>query len=100
MGSKTPPPDKSAQIMPLEDHSSGRPAPLNGSAASRTLQRIAGALQIPLSVLYNASDTVGTASSNDITSECLTLLRAYQRIRDPEERRRLLALVDEAAQPT
>ena len=95
--------------MSSEDDNSGRSAMPNGSGKSLTLRRIAGALQVPPSALYAPPNAVGSASQSGsspvafdgrIEDECLTLLRAYQRIRDPEERRRLLALVDEAAEPT
>jgi len=96
MGSKTPPLNWSSPEAHPEDDLVRRPDPSDGSAASLLLRRIAGALQVPPSTLYNPPNAVGSTPNGDIESECLTLLRAYQGVRDPEERRRLLALVQEA----
>jgi len=104
MGSKTPPSTKPTQNAPSEDDASDRFVPPDGSAAGRTLRRVAAALQVPPSTLYSPLNAVssnhGTDSdqwSADLDQERLALLRAYASISDPEERRRILTLVQEAA---
>ncbi|MGU3665574.1 hypothetical protein ACLBX9_15445 [Methylobacterium sp. A49B] len=81
-----------------------------GTAASerarrvRLLRRVADALQVPESSLY---DTVrgplppedgSSATDEDRERQCAALLRAYRRIQDPAERRRLLELVQATAE--
>ena len=63
---------------------------------------------MPPAVLYNLPNAVDprmhttaeAALSGRIDIEGAELLRAYIRISDPEERRRILALVQASAEPT
>ena len=70
----------------------------------RLLRRVAEALQVPEASLYGTvtspSETgVGRAVLEvDLAGQCSALLDAYRNIRDPEERRRLLALVEAASE--
>lgn len=70
----------------------------------RLLRRVADALQVPEASLYDAvarsspTKTGSDAPGDDLASQCAALERAFRRIRDPEERRRLLALVQAAAE--
>jgi hypothetical protein len=102
MGSKTPLNRRSPVAHPDDDLVSCR-APNDGPAGSLLLRRIAGALQVPPGALYAPPDSVGMAARPDalggVEDECVLLLHAYHRIRDPETRRRLLILVQEAAEP-
>jgi hypothetical protein len=76
------------------------------SATSLRVLRVADALQVDQSVLYNPPNAValtretnGNRSSGaGLDQDCEALLHAYRRIRDPEERQRLLVLVQEAAE--
>ena len=73
----------------------------DGREARALLQRIADAIQVPTSTLYRLSNAVHAPSPDpELACECAALLDAYQRIPDPDVRRRLLALVEEAAEPT
>ncbi|WP_267428354.1 hypothetical protein [Methylobacterium sp. GC_Met_2] len=77
------------------------------SKAVAQLRQIAGALQLPLSVLFDLpeqrdaaierSDSTAFSTSN-MSIECVALLRAYSSVRDPTERQRLLKLVQAAAE--
>jgi hypothetical protein len=75
-------------------------APNDGPAGNLLLRRIAGALQVPPSALYSLPNAIGAGSPSDVNtvvrdieSECVAVLLAFRRIRDPEMRRRLLALM-------
>jgi hypothetical protein len=108
MGSKA----RSLSKHPLsgldEEDVSGRISSLGRPTASRLVDRIAEALQVPPAVLYNPPDALAAAPrvagdhtlSTDLDRECAALLGAYRRIRDLSERQRLLALVQEAAERT
>ena len=106
MGSRTPPRSKLSLDEPSEDDTFGRPTSLDDGASRRLLERIAGALQVPRAALYELPDAAssvqglvdGGTTVAGLERECTALLRTYQRIQDPEERRRLLALVQEAAE--
>lgn len=102
MRSKTPPPSHPVQDDPAADDLLNRPTPSEGPAASLLLRRIAEALQVPLSTLYRPPNAVGAGSPSEVVpdSECEALLHAYRRIPDPEMRRRLLTLMQAAAEQT
>ena len=97
MGTKTPPSSKPTPLASSERDIGDRFAWPDGPVVSPILQRVASALQVPLSTLYNPPNGGGPTPHGDTEGECATLLRAYQSIRDPEERQRLLTLVQEAA---
>jgi hypothetical protein len=102
MGSKIPPSSWSSEAIPQEDGRLDRPAPFEGPASNKLLRRIAGALQVPPSALYAPPDAVSIAVQPDalgrVEDECVLLVHAYRLIRDPEMRRRLLILAQEAAE--
>lgn len=106
MGSKMPLNRRSPVAHPDDDLVSCA-APNDGPAGNLLLRRIAGALQVPPSALYTLPNAVGLGSppeadtvtrAGDIDGECAALLLAYRRIRDPEMRRRLLIVMQEAAE--
>ena len=99
MGSKTPPISRLPQDEPLEDEGLHRSGPTAQPAPNPLLQRIAEALQVPSAALYDLPNAVDTTSSAGVEDERV-LLQAYRYIRDPAERRRLLSLVQEAAERT
>ncbi|MCJ2106629.1 hypothetical protein MKK70_14825, partial [Methylobacterium sp. E-041] len=76
-------------------------------AKSTPLQRIADALQVSLTVLYqsqNAIEAVSkpveqTKANGGFERECYALIQAFMRISDPEERLRILTLVQASADP-
>jgi hypothetical protein len=102
MGSKMQPRSMPSPDEVAGDYAFARPPALNGRVTSRLLGRIADALQVPPSALYAPPIRVGIAAQPDapggVEYECVLLLDAYRRIHDPVERRRLLALVQEAAE--
>jgi hypothetical protein len=104
MGSKTPLNRRSPVAHPDADLVSC-PAPNDGPAESLLLRRIAGALQVPPSALYSLPNAIRAGSpsevnavARDIEIDCEAVLLAFRRIRDPEMRRRLLIVVQEAAE--
>lgn len=107
MGSKTPPLGWPSPEAHAEDNLVRRPDPSNGSAANSLLHRIAGALQVPPAALCSLPNAVGAGSPSEVNtiavdsaleSECVAVLLAYRCIRDPEMRRRLLALMQAEAE--
>jgi|SRR3954470_7141041 hypothetical protein len=105
MGSKAPSPS----TRPPGDRLDNKPQDLimpGRSATSLRVRRVADALQVDQSVLYNPPSAVAPTRETDgdrssgagLDQECEALLHAYRRIRDPEERQRLLVLVQEAAE--
>ena len=107
MGSKMQPQGVLSPHDTAEDDDHGHSLSSNGGATSRLLKRIADALQVSPAALYdspNASTLVRKANSHDATDrdldqDCKALLDAYRCISDPEERCRVLALVQAAAEP-
>ena len=77
-------------------------------ASNRLLRRIADALQVPQSTLYNLPNAVEPVHGPDgddrhsrnpaLDLECLALLQAFGQIRDPKTRGGLLAQVQAAAE--
>jgi hypothetical protein len=108
MGSRSPLPRKPPQGELKEREILGCPTREEGSATRLLVERIASALHVSPAVLYNPPSAVaptrgadnGDRPSASLDRECEALLYAYRRIRDPKERQRLLALVDEAAERT
>lgn len=98
MGSKTPPSDRVPIGQPLEDEGATPPAHADGRTSNPLLQRIAGALQVPPAALYDLPNAVDMKSDGGIEDDCALLLQAYRRITNPDERRRLLMVVQEAAE--
>ncbi|GJE14614.1 hypothetical protein [Methylobacterium longum] len=90
------------QDGPPEESLLGRSGLLKASAKNQLLGRIAEALQVPEAVLYNPPNAVDpqmhATAEAALSIEGAELLRAYMRISDPEERRRILALVKAAAE--
>lgn len=84
--------------------------PLDSVAASeqarmrRLLQRVAEALQVTEASLYGAGASLATLGAEqagleaDLEVQCAALLHAFRHVRDPEERRRLLAIVQAASE--
>lgn len=93
---------------PLKAGAPDQPASPIGSARSQLLERIANSLQVPAATFYcppnavepGAQSTAALAVSERPEVEDEALLHAYRRIRDPETRRRLLVLVQAAADRT
>jgi hypothetical protein len=106
MGSKTPPLNLSPPDGQRADDVFSRPVSPDGPPASLLLRRIASALEVPPAALYGPPDTVAPArgrdqaTNADLDQECTALLHAFRRIRDPETRLRLLALVQKDAEQT
>ena len=83
-------------------------APVDPAASSdrarklRLLRRVADALQVSEASLYGIVDPPSPIEATDpgcdIDGQCAALLLAFRRIADPEERRRLLALVEAIAE--
>ena len=108
MGSKTSPPITAALDACRQDEIERRSAAIKTTASNRLLRRIADALQVSQSVLYKplsavvpihdpgCDDEHGSAGALD--RECLALLHAYRRIRDPKARCGLLVQVQAAAE--
>lgn len=107
MGSKRPtlsePPRDAASGDRRPDHL----ARCGTSTTRRLIGRIADALEITPANFYRQPNAAGAAVSSEETAraaetglaeECAALLHAYRRIRDPAERRLLLALVQGAAE--
>ena len=69
----------------------------------RLLKRIADALHLPQATLHGAADPLARSEADpasgkdDLDEACAALLLAYRHISDPEIRRRLLILAQEAA---
>lgn len=93
---------------PLKAGAPDQPASPIDSARSQLLERIANSLQVPAATFYcppsavepGAQSTAALAVSERPEGEDEALLHAYRRIRDPEMRRRLLVLVQAAADHT
>lgn len=107
MGSRTPPDDCPGNGS--DDDSADMPTPSSNHAQTRSsLRRIAGALRVPLGDLYGQSGVAdpvsepGGPAAGDagLAAECAALIRAFARIADPAERRRILALVQASADRT
>ena len=104
MGQKMPLQAKAGSDGSWDNRSDSRPSASAGDDARRLVTRIAGALQVQPDVLY-APDAANARTHcynyvADLVIVCEALLYAYRRIRDPEERRRLLLLVQDAAEET
>jgi hypothetical protein len=105
MGSRAPVAGKSSQDPSPEDGVPDRSASAKSSVQRGLVGRIADALQVPPSALYNSpnaidgqtSPTSADAFYNATDREGVELLRAYMCIRDPEEQRRILTLVQQTA---
>ena len=105
MGSKAPPPGKPPQACSHEDDAGRHPLSAGHATKITALQRIADALQVTPAVLYqpqNAIEAVKPAvqakGDGSREGECATLIHAFLRISDPEERRRILVLVQASAE--
>lgn len=107
MSSRAPLAKKPSWSQPLADSTANHSIVTEGSATKQLLARIADALQVSPATLYNPPNAVDltvrprstTAASEEIEGESAALLHAFQRIRDPKERRRILTLVQETAEP-
>ena len=105
MGSKAPPPGKPLHADLQEDDAIGLPLAEDYVKRRTPLQRIADALQISPTVMYQPQNAVETGKPKGQTvdyrgqeGECAALIHAFLRIADPEERRRILALVQASAE--
>ena len=93
------------QVNPREDDVVGHPPSADHVARKASLQRIADALHVSPAVLYEPLNAIHEASrSGEQTDDygghdgqCSALIHAFMRISDPEERRRILALVQASA---
>jgi hypothetical protein len=108
MGSKSPIVRKPSQGALQKREPVTGTTPKDISPTRLLMGRIASALQVSEAALYDlpnavtpsrSAGTAGTLALNH-KQDCEALLRAYRRIRDPEERQRLLALVEEVAERT
>ena len=108
MGSKTSPPITAALDAARQDDIEFRSATIKAAASNRLLRRIADALQVSQSVLFNPLSAVapihdpgrddGHGPDGALDRECVALLHAYMQIRDPKARCGLLAQVQSAAE--
>ncbi|WCS27746.1 hypothetical protein LOK46_13280 [Methylobacterium sp. NMS14P] len=79
---------------------------LRQEKTERLLKRIAGAVQVPPSAFYRPPNAVdagtcaATSSAISVASdaECAELLAAFNLVREPGDRRRLLELVQKMAE--
>lgn len=105
MGSKAPPPGTPPQADPREDDAVGHPLSAVPGIRNTPLQRIAEALQVSPTVLYQPQNAIEAASkpveqaeaNGGLDQECYALIQAFMRISDPEERHRILGLVQASA---
>ena len=102
MASKARPPSK----LPFGEHRENtfaRAEQSDETVPNRLLQRIADALHVPPSTLYKPPNPVHDPDGKGpphvvMEDECAVLMHAYTRIRNPVERRRVLDLVQAAAE--
>jgi hypothetical protein len=102
MRSKAPPLNRRLSTNHLEDNAVAHLPPPDGLATHRLLRRISDVLQVPPETLYGPLRVnVPTIDADDagimLDRERERLLYAFDRIQDPEERRRILLLVQELA---
>ncbi|MGE8130614.1 hypothetical protein ACQKQD_26910 [Methylobacterium sp. NPDC080182] len=103
MGSKSPPVRKTSHGERGENEAFEHRVSQRPPAGRHLVTRIAEALQLPEQVLYAPAHKVTPYQASESKAainpavECDALLSAYNRIQDPEERRRVLLLVQEAA---
>ena len=97
MGQRLPPSRRPTKGEPQEyvDDGCSRSSP--PSKAMRLVERFADALGVSPTELY---DLPSSGAADDLGGECAALLDTYRRIQDPAERRRLLLLVQKAAEQT
>lgn len=107
MGTRRPISKSTSFDQPSTDRGSEQSISLEGSAARHLLTRIADVLQVPSSALYPPSagepseqskSAIVEPMAGEVDDQCMALLRSYRRIIDPEERRRILALTEQAAE--
>ena len=108
MGQRIPPPFARLEDEAPEDVDGRGSPPLVASGTRLVVGRIAEALGVSPGVLYEvptlegpprAPDAGVTATDVQLDDDCAAMLNAYRRIRDPEMRRRLLILAQEAGEP-
>ena len=106
MGQRIPPPSASLEDEAWEDIDGPGSSPSPPRGTRRLVERIAEALGVSSGVLYEAPTLEGpqrapdagvTATDVQLDGDCAAMLNAYRLIRDPEMRRRLLILAQEAA---
>jgi hypothetical protein len=103
MGSKTSPSNGTCEPEPCNDSTADHRPRLNSAPSNMRIRLIVEALKVPPVVLYGAPNAtvprsqVGEDGAVDLDRQCATLANAYRRINDPDERRRLLALIVAAA---
>lgn len=105
MGSKTPPFSEPSSDASCWDEARNA-STLRREKTEQLLKRIADAVQVPVSAIYSSPDAVEseapfpTASAAPAASnaECTELLAAFNLVRDPGDRRRLLELVQRMAE--
>lgn len=105
MGSKARPLSDPSSDASHRDGARGAAA-LRQERTERLLKRIAEAMQVPTSAFYKPPNAVdaGTPTSTGSTTaiaseaECAELLAAFTLVSDPEDRRRLLELVQKMAE--
>jgi predicted DNA-binding transcriptional regulator YafY len=103
MGSKTP--GQPAHAAPKEGDAVGSSHSVLLSKRATSLQRIADALQVSPATLYQPQNAIEAASrpveqtegNGGFDRECYALIQAFMRISDPEERLRILGLVQASA---
>lgn len=107
MGSRMPlPRSYKPEVKEPSDSDASSEDATRRARCSHQHHRIAEALGIPVSALLDARETSNavhalsggrTGSDLALTRECLDLMQAYSRIRDPDRRRRFLADIRQAA---
>lgn len=105
MGSRRPPSSYLSASETQEHDAQGRLVSPDQQATRQLLKRVASTLGVPLESLYKPNDATpllhGTSDGEEpavtLNSESIALLRAYSLIQDPEVRREILALAQEAS---
>lgn len=103
MGSKSPPSNRTCSVDPRNDGGPDHCPTPDSAPVNVRVRLIAEALEIPPAVLYDAPNAVSPRpqadrhETDDLARECVALTDAYKRIRDPDERHRLLALLEASA---
>jgi hypothetical protein len=101
MGQKMPSSPGRAADEPHEEAGAEGVPSWSRSETRRLVSRIAEALKVAPITLYEPPRPDGAMAAipdDDLEGACEALLRAYRSIHDPAERRRLLIVVQEAAE--
>lgn len=101
MGQKMPSSPRRAADGPHEEAGADGAPSWNRSRTRRLVGRIAETLKVAPITLYEPPEPDwgrAVIQDDDLEGACEALLRAYRSIHDPAERRRLLIIVQDAAE--